>query len=844
MGLATERHQIGWQRLIGWFAAAVSVFVLVAYSPGQVPPSAPGPLRPPVPVVSPELIGRTVEEIRVIGNAQVSSQVILNLVRTREGDKFDPVTVQEDYERIYGLKRFSNVEAKVEPTRTGVVVIFQVTEQKLIRSIKFAGNATISTADLEKVIDLHKGESIEGFRISLARRSITSQYREKNHPFAHVDVNMDELTRTGDAVFRIVEGPEVTIRKIDFVGANTYTKGKLNDQVKTTRWYWIFNAGTFDPETVEDDVGSLRRFYEGKGFFDVRVGRKLIFSPDQREMQIDFLIQEGPRYKVDRVRFTGNSSLSEAELRKNLNLTEGHYFDTEVLQRDVKEVVKAYSPLGYIYDPQSRDPDYLKIGRPDYPYVAKVVYHPEPGTVELVYEISEGKPFRIGRIMVKGNSRSQDKLALRELHVAENQVYNSGELAAAMDRIRGSPYFDNVTITPIGEQPGVRDLLVEVHERQTASLSVGAGINSNGGVAGNFTFEQRNFDIGNLPASGRDILSDRAFTGAGQTLRLSFEPGTVFTNASVLFVEPYLFDLPYSNSDEAYYRSYIREAWDERRAGGRVTFGKRFDYVWSTAVTFRGEDIKVGRIENFAPSSDRINVINPATGQPAVDPRTGQLLTQLRSPRAPDVLEAAGHNTLTSVSWQLRRDTTNHGVLPFKGTDTTFNWEAAGALGGEFYYHKFNINYDAFQTVYQDLLDRRTVVRFSLEGGYIADNAPFFERFYGGGIGSIRGFSYRGVSPRGGRNRDPIGGNLNLTGTLELNYPIYGENLRGVIFTDFGTVEPDIRIHKIRGSAGAGIRLVLPFFGQAPLALDFAVPLLKSRDDNTQFFSFSFGSKF
>ena len=127
-----------------------------------------------------------------------------------------------------------------------------------------------------------------------------------------------------------------------------------------------------------------------------------------------------------------------------------------------------------------------------------------------------------------------------------------------------------------------------------------------------------------------------------------------------------------------------------------------------------------------------------------------------------------------------------------------------------------------------------------------APDAPFFERFYGGGLGSVRGFAYRGVSPRDGRDNDPVGGNMNLLGTLELNYPVYGDSLRGVVFTDVGTVEPDARIHSIRSSVGFGIRLTLPLPGldQAPIALDFAVPISKQSEDNVQYFDFAFGTNF
>ncbi len=206
-----------------------------------------------------------------------------------------------------------------------------------------------------------------------------------------------------------------------------------------------------------------------------------------------------------------------------------------------------------------------------------------------------------------------------------------------------------------------------------------------------------------------------------------------------------------------------------------------------------------------------------------------------------EILEAEGHHPLTSVSAQLRRDTTNPGVLPYKGTVTQASVEGYGLLGGDLHFQKYQASYDAYKSVFEDLIDRRTVLGFHANAGFISGDSVFYERFYGGGIGSLRGFRYRGVSPRGGLGDDPVGGNFSLTGTVELNFPIYGENLRGVVFSDAGDVESGVRFGTIRSSVGAGVRLTLPFLGQVPLAIDFGFPVTKSSQDNTEVLSFSFG---
>jgi outer membrane protein assembly complex protein YaeT len=494
----------------------------------------------------------------------VSSAVILNLVRSKEGERFDPATVEEDYKRIYQeLKRFSNVEARVEQTASGVIVVFAVTEQRQIREIRYQGNKKMRTSDLQALVDLEVGQAIDQFRISLAKQAIEGHYQEKNYPFAHVEVPTEDLGQKGVVVFNVVEGPEVRIRKVAFKGNRSFTDERLKGVVETKFWIWIFRSGKFDADQLDDDVAAVRHYYESKGFFDARVGRRLSFSADQEEMEVTFVIDEGVRYRVQSVSFKGNAHVADASLRSKLKLVEGENYDQELLGRDVKAIVTAYSPFGFIYEQVdgpggAPNPDYLRI-------TPKRLFRREAGKVDLIYDISEGKPFHLGRAIVKGNSKTQEKVVLRELRTQAGELYNSGELLAATDRLRGTPYFSSASITPVGDDAEFRDIVVEVEERRTATILFGAGVNSNGGVAGNITYEQSNFDIGNWPESARDILSDRAFVGAGQNFRASFEPGTQQTNASVRFYEPWLLDQPYSFSSEGYLRNYRRRNYEDQR---------------------------------------------------------------------------------------------------------------------------------------------------------------------------------------------------------------------------------------------------------------------------------------
>ncbi len=758
-----------------------------------------------VPVHS-ALKGRTVEAVRVSGNVLVPTSVILNQVRTREGDRFDPATVEEDYKRIYGLKRFGNVEAKVEPTQTGVIVNFIVSEQRQIRQVFVRGNVHMDSAEILQEISLSAGESIDPFRIGLARQAIERLYREKNFTFVQVSVNNEALATDGDLVFEIVEGQKVRVRRVAFEGNTAFSNFRLRGQVSTKYYVWIFRPGQLEFDTIEGDVAALRRFYQDHGYIDVRVGRSLQFSADNSEVQVTFHIEEGPRYVVDKVSFKGNKALDEATLRKNLNLLEGSFYDREVIDRDIRQIVREYSPHGFVYQGPGTEPnpDYLNIE-------PTTVYRREAGKMELVYNIHEGKPYRLGRVLVKGNYKTQDKVILREMNVAPGELYNSAEINGAVDRLRGLGYFSSVSVNPVGEEPDTRDVLVEITEGRTASFQVGAGVSSNGGFGGEISYEQRNFDISNVPSNWSEIFSEKSFTGAGQSMRMYLAPSTQGNSAGIRFTDPYLFDQPYVFSNDLYYREREREDWDEQRFGDRISIGRHIGRRWVVFVNARAEDVGVTEIED-------------------------------REIRAPEILEIEGHTTVTGLGPSIRYDSTNRGPVLHRGVSASLGYERVGAFGGQAHFNKFYGTFDTYYTLHEDLFDRKTVLSLKTDVGYIDDDdAPVFEKFYAGGLGSVRGFRYRGISPRSGASEDAVGGVFQLLTSAEVSFPLYADMIRGVVFVDAGTSERDIEITTYRVAAGFGIRFILPMAPQAPLSLDFGFPIVKDEQDERQLISFAFG---
>ena len=788
--------------------AALLAAPAAALAQVEVEPPTPAPSADvdAVPSADPAA-GRPVVAVRVVGNATISDTQVLNAVNTKIGRPFDPAVVVDDYQRIYALRRFSRVEARYEVTPEGVSVVFDVDERPAVERLRIRGNDVIDDQTLRRVIERDAGQGFDPVLLALAQTSVERLYRDRNYALAQVAVVRDEAT--GTVTFDIVEGPKVRVRNVDFVGAEAFNERALKKQIVTKVFVPLsllgYN-GRYDERQIEEDVASLQRFYRDEGYFDARVGRRVVWSPDLTEVQVEFLVDEGPRYVIDAIRFEGNERLSDEQLALAAGIEPGAFYDAESVQRARQRIIAAYSPLGLIYDPGGlggRNPDYLSIDDSQ-------VFRLQPGRLELVFNIGEGKAFRVGNIEIRGNDKTQDKVILRQFDMAPGDLYDSADVQRATRRLLGTRYFQGVNVTPIGDDPESRDLLVEVAEQSTATLTFSGAVSSNGGLIGSLRYEQSNFDIADPPTGLGDFFGGDALVGGGQTLRILLEPGTIRTNASVSFFEPYFFDQNLGFGADAFYREFRRREYDDRRAGGRLRLAPRIGRDFRTGIILRGEDVRISDIDE--PLSDR----------------------------APDILEFEGNTTLTSVGGEIGYERIDNPILPSLGVRLSAGWESYGVFGGPSF-QKLTANASGVVPLYRDATDRPTVLEGRIDGGYIYNDAPFFERFYAGGLGSLRGFAFRGVSPRQGPDDDAVGGDFALTGSLGVGFPLSGESLRGVVFTDFGTVESDLEINTLRAAAGLGVRIALEPLGNVPIAIDFAFPYSEADEDREQIISFSLG---
>ncbi len=758
--------------------------------------------------VDAQLLDRRIVEVRVEGLNRVSEQEVRNVLRTQPGSLFDPVTIDLDMRSLERLGDFRSVTPGAILQEDGsVVVIFRVEEQPLLADVQVVGNNEVSDQAILEVVPLGVGVPRDEYLINTARERIIELYRDRGHYLAQVSVEEQPLEEAEILIFDIVEGPRVRIREIVFEGNTAFTHDQLKKQIQSEEADFLFNRGRLEPDILEQDEAALDRFYKERGYLDVRVGRQLHISPSQREARIVFLIEEGAVYIMREVSANGSTLFSEEQIAALLEIKPGDVYSQDKIRDSLTALRDSYGVQGYV--DAEIDAVELRVG--------------EGPQVDLLLQVDEGPGDTLqsnrvlaGEITPVGNTLTQDRVIMRHLDFAPNRPIDMMEIAEAERELRASRLFSEVDIVIQDEDPtvpGYRDIVVEVKETNTGSFNFGVALGSDSGVFGDFSINQRNFDVADFPESWGEFASNRAFRGAGQQFSIQVQPGNEVSRYAVSLTEPYFLEQPLSVTTSAFYRQWLFPEYDEERINGTLSVSRRLGDFWSAGVVSRIENVELTAIAPFAPT---------------------------------EVFDAVGPDLITALGLRLTRSTVETIVRPGRGSVLEFSVDRIGLLGGDYNFTTATTDYTLFLTMNEDFLGRKSILRLKSRVSHIFEGgeAPVYEQFYLGGR-SFRGFDFRTISPKGIRNDngnpsdEPVGGEWLLFLGAQYEFPIFDELFNGVLFLDSGTVTDDIGFDDYRASVGFGVRLYVDAFGPVPIAFDFGFPVLSEDTDEEQLFSFS-----
>ncbi len=782
-----DRGQSGSFSHFGARSSAVVVLLLsAAFSLAQAP--SPGTL---------------IADVIPQGLRLVPTPKIMNLIHTRPGNEYSEETVREDVRRLYETHSFSDIRVEVNPLPDKrVVVYFYFRELPgVIREIIFKGASHMSKDDLEQATGLRKGAPLNPINNQLACQAIVRRYLEKGRMLASVELVEGDKPEDTRVVFSITEGPIVRVSKIDFVGNTFEGDAVLRTHVDSTQQFFGLPFGAkYVADEADHDVKKLEEYYRNYGFFDVVVRREVRWDDDQRHVRLIFHIHEGPRYKVGNVDVVQNKVMGRQELLDMTKLHTGEVY--KKLNSDITKnrFLAAYGYRGY-------NPTIIE----------RVAYREqEPGKVDVFYEFEEKPtPSRVGVVHIWGNTVTRDNVIRRQLlGLYPGQILEYPNLKVAEANLARLNIFEmnaeqgirpTVTILNPDDNSPYKDIAVNVQETHTGSLLFGIGVNSDAGLTGSIVLNERNFDIMRPPTSWDDLLSGRAWRGAGQELRIEAVPGTQLQRYTATFREPSLFDSQYSLTTSGYFYDRIYNEDVEQRLGTRITIGRQLSRYWAVSGGIRVENVGIHNVPFFAP---------------------------------PAYQDVVGNNFLVGFRGDVTFDTRDSFLRPTEGTKINAGFEQ---VLGDFTYPIFTIEGNEYFTTWQradgsgkHVLAARSVLAIA------GSHTPVYDRFYAGGFSSMRGFEFRGVGPD--INGFKVGGDFMFLNSLEYQIPIKAnDQIYFVGFLDTGTVEPTVRISDYRVAVGLGMRITVPMMGPVPIALDFGIPLNQASTDKKQLFSFWVG---
>jgi len=782
-----------------------------------------------------QLTGTKVSRIEIehIGPIAVSDDLIRANIRVKPGDPYQPAAVDDDVRNLYTTGLFYTIRVKADRGSDGTLTLTYVVQPKpRLTDIKIEGNKKLSTSKLKKKITSKVGEPLDERKLFTDTLAIQETYQKSSFPQTKVKyvVNIDEAAGRGTATFEITESPKVKIKEVDFVGAQAFTQKKIRKQIKTRRhwmWSWLTGSGKLKDDQFEEDKEKLAAFYREQGYIDFEIKDIQFEYPTSNTMIIRIMIYEGQQYRVGAVTFVGTTMLPTNRVAQAFKLKPDAVFAPQNLSKDIEAVEDFYGSKGHI-DVTAASGN-LRVKR---------IANTKTGTMDLQYNLEEGQASYVEKIEIKGNTKTKDRVIRRELAIAPGELFDMVRVKVSKRRLEGLQYFEKVdTKAEDTTVPNRKNLVVGVEEKSTGNMTMGAGFSSVDAIVGFVEVSQGNFDLFHPPT----------FTGGGQKLRLRVAIGTQRQDYVLTFIEPWFLGRKLALGIDLYYREldFVSpdDLYTETRAGARFSLRRALwlDYLEGT-MSYTIENVGI-HLDSGVHGTEVVHTTLPGPGQ----------VPQIIPANCPtDIVDQDGYTLLSKLGFSLAYDTRNSPLLPDAGQRTELSVEfVGGPLGGDAEYYKAELK----TAWYIRGLAKGHVLELGARTGvadsFNSSDVPFFDRYYLGGLYSLRGFDYRNVSPRDptyGINPfmpdEPIGGDTYWYTSAEYSIPIIQKEkvggVRFALFYDMGYVYSDSYEYDFSeycSDWGLGLRLNLPI---GPLRLDYAIPI-KTDEFNGSSGKFQFG---
>ncbi|OGF21158.1 MAG: outer membrane protein assembly factor BamA [Candidatus Eisenbacteria bacterium RBG_19FT_COMBO_70_11] len=733
-----------------------------------------------------ERVGR----VSVVGNVLTDSTRILRTFEVGSGSRYNDDAVRRGIRKLFALGLFSDVWAEKFQRDGTVDLLLHVSERPRITRIEFSGNQKRESSELEKKLQLRVGETYSPTAAQSQVDSLLTYYRDEGFAQASVEAVADTTVGPRQVALRFVirEGERVKITNIRFEGASAFAEGKLRKKLKTRR-KGLFGGGEVKLESFKEDAERLESFFRNNGYRDMRVVGHALEPGDQpRHLTYAITIDEGRRYRIGSVSWSGNHIVSDADLTALWQPKPGEVYDQSRIQRTQGLAYADYAEKGYLYlsiEPRETVRD---------------------SVVDVAYGVTEGQPSNVRLVEISGNRATREKVIRREIDIHEGDRFKRSALVRTQGDIFRLGIFEDVQVDFSPADSTDVDIQLKVKEKQVGTASAGAGYTSQSGVTGFIELGHNN------------VL------GNAQSLSLHLERGSNLENYFVSFTEPWFRDTPTLLGFSAFNSSRDYDLYRQKRVGGSGRIGRPLpwpDYSRGS-MSYQLENVTISGLTSSLTPADSIALIGLTPGK-------GQLTS--------------------SLSFDFLRNSADNPFYPTKGTRLAFNSELAGGpFGGSVSYHKHRIEGRIYLPSVLRGVTTMLRARIGLLGEYGDQNSsiPAYERFrLGGGTTSdpLRGYddyqivpekfivevpaayrtdttivgidtTYARVPTLFQKVRYP-GGRFAAAYSVEQQFPIV-HPLHGVLFFDAGNTWDlwgELRPLDLKMGAGLGFRMEIPLLG-------------------------------
>ncbi len=719
--------------------------------------------------------------VEITGNERIDTGVIANAIKTKENTPYDLEKIREDMKSIYKTGFFSDVQIDIKDTDKGKIVTFVVVERPPIKAIYIAGNSKIKTADLIDKLKIRSNTVLNTDKVKESIDELKKHYASQGYYGTRINYEIEYGEEFNVTVTINIEEPsKAYVKQINFTGNKVFKAGTLKDNMRTREkgiFSWFTGSGILDEDSLEEDRKYLEAFYNDNGYVRVSVG-----VPDVA------ISKDGKAITITIPIEEGNMYRVGA-----IDFTGDVIFPKNALVEKMKtKTGNTFRSSLYHEDLLMITDLYQDQGYAFCDIAPLTRIDDDARTVNLTYNITKGREIYFNRINIVGNTKTRDKVIRRELNFGEGDRFSATKLKESKRKLKNTTFFKEIDMKIINtDDPNKVNVDLSVEEKPTGSIGIGAGYSSTEKVLLSGNISQENF-LG----TGRKLVVEASLSAYTQQYKFTF-------------IEPYIFDKKFSAGISAFNYDREMDTYDYNKKGGGLTLIRPLtDYV-KISSSYRLEKVTVKNISDDA---------------------TAYIRAQ------------KGSNITSALSFALSKNTIDDVLNPTKGINAEIVTEVAGGpLSGDNKFYSFVGTYGRYFPV--KFLESAFFVKGT--GGIIrpygGKKIPIYEKFYVGGLHSIRGFEYGEAGPMDA-NEEPVGSENELFFNFEWIFPIFKPaGLKGVFFFDAGHGFDRLKDFSLKTTAGFGIRWFSPL---GPIRLEYGFNINPKKGERKGAFEFAIGTQY